>query len=300
MDLQRFRVIPWFAGQGDEKIGLSFNLTRESSVFEVGGYKGVWTEAMIRKFDCNMYVFEPVKEFVIELRKKFADNPKVRIFDFGLADSNKKAEISISSDRSSVFSDGEDKVSIMLRDVVEVIDEIGLRKIDLMQINIEGGEYALLQRLIDSRYVEKVENIQVQFHDFVENAEQKMYDLYKSLWKSHFPTYHYKFVWDNWKLARNVSKDDLLVAMQSLVLNLGQAQDDALGVRVLMEQELGKGESKIKELHDTVAKLNAHILDLESHMEEKRGAGVNPGYYLLHPAQTTLRLKQKISRKIKK
>jgi len=68
-----------------------------------------------------------------------------------------------------------------------------------MKINIEGAEYALLDHLICTSSIFKIKNIQIQFHDFVPSAEKKMNRIKNSLKDTHYMTYEYPFVWENWK-----------------------------------------------------------------------------------------------------
>lgn len=73
--------------------------------------------------------------------------------------------------------------------------------VDLIKINIEGGEYDLLDEIIANNWLSKFKNIQVQFHDFViENPRERMEKIQKELAKTHQLTYQYDFVWENWKL----------------------------------------------------------------------------------------------------
>ncbi|MEM7512644.1 MAG: FkbM family methyltransferase, partial [Bacteroidota bacterium] len=81
----------------------------------------------------------------------------------------------------------------------EAINELGSNHIDLIKINIEGGEFELLEAIIDAGWVDKIDNIQVQFHDFVPNARERMMEIQKKLSFTHELTYQYDFVWENWK-----------------------------------------------------------------------------------------------------
>src|SRR5919205_223063 len=54
---------------------------------------------------------------------------------------------------------------------------------EMMKINIEGGEYDLLEHLIDSGFVKNIKDIQVQFHDFVPDAEPRMSRIQRELEK---------------------------------------------------------------------------------------------------------------------
>src|SRR5271157_5669687 len=57
-----------------------YPLTPDSVVFDVGGYRGYWTDNLIEHlgFSPNVYVFEPIFFPQITVR------PKVQVFPFGL------------------------------------------------------------------------------------------------------------------------------------------------------------------------------------------------------------------------
>lgn len=63
---------------------------------------------------------------------------------------------------------------IEIIDAKEWIREHRIARIDLIKINIEGGEYELLDRLIETDLIKQIENIQVQFHDFSETSSSEM------------------------------------------------------------------------------------------------------------------------------
>ena len=54
--------------------------------------------------------------------------------------------------------------------------------------------------MIETGFVNQIDNIQVQFHDFIPNAEERMQKIQKHLEKTHRLTYQYLFVWENWNL----------------------------------------------------------------------------------------------------
>ena len=71
--------------------------------------------------------------------------------------------------------------------------------VDLMKINIEGGEYDGLDKLVGTGLIKGIKSIQVQFHDFVPDAEKRVKDIHDKLQVTHIPTYQYEFVWENWQ-----------------------------------------------------------------------------------------------------
>jgi FkbM family methyltransferase len=174
-------------------------LDEDSVVFDVGGYEGDWASLIFSKYLSTVYVFEPVKSFCDHMADRFKKNGKVHIYDFGLSDRDETTDISLDANGSSTFGQNTSKESIRLRDVAAVIRELGVKDIDLMKINIEGGEYAVLERLIETGLIGRVINIQVQFHAFVPDAKVRMEHIQQELLKTHQPTFQYPWVWENWK-----------------------------------------------------------------------------------------------------
>ena len=66
-------------------------------------------------------------------------------------------------------------------------------------ISIEGGEYDLVKYIIDNNWMNRIDDLQIQFHSFVDDSINKRNEIRKSLSKTHELTYDYEFVWENWK-----------------------------------------------------------------------------------------------------
>ncbi|MDI1256468.1 MAG: FkbM family methyltransferase [Flavobacterium sp.] len=199
--LQYHRVKPWFAINGDQTLRLNYDLNKDSLVFDVGGYKGEFASDILCKYNANVYVFEPVKAFFHTIEEKFSHNPKVKAYHFGLGKEDCKLQISLSDNSSSVFLESQDTESIQLVSADDFLKSNNVTQVDLIKINIEGGEYELLEALLDHGNISIFKNIQVQFHDFLfENAQERMNKIQDRLSETHELTYQYEFVWENWKL----------------------------------------------------------------------------------------------------
>lgn len=202
------RATEWFKDQGrlpfskkdDKNLRYIYDLDENSVVFDVGGYKGQWASDIFSMYRCHIYIFEPIEEFVKRIKERFKHNKKIKTFGFGLGAENQSIQMVIDDDGSSVYKTEGHKQAATIRDIMEIIHKYDIDKIDLLKINIEGGEYDLLTRLIKTGYIKNIRDIQVQFHDFVKNAVQKRNKLQGELSKTHFLTYQYPWVWENWRL----------------------------------------------------------------------------------------------------
>lgn len=148
-------------------------------------------------------MFEPVPQFAANIAKRFVRNSRVKVFDFGLADKTRVGRIAVDGDASSVYKETEVMEEIRLERACDFIITNSISAIDLMKINIEGEEYDLLEHLLDCGLTDRIVNIQVQFHDFVPKAEERMKKIQERLQRTHSLTYQYPFVWENWKLKAN-------------------------------------------------------------------------------------------------
>ena len=78
-----------------------------------------------------------------------------------------------------------------------------IEKVDLLKMNIEGGEYDLLEHMIKNNLTSKFENIQVQFHDNVFDGWEEKYNfIVNNLTKTHHLTYKFEFKFENWELNK--------------------------------------------------------------------------------------------------
>ena len=175
-------------------------LTSESVVFDLDGYEGQWTSDIYAQYLCDVHVFEPHPKFHKDIQSRFQNNSKVKIYNFGLGAKEEAIQLSNQKDTSTMFASGSDPVTGKLKSAADFLTANNFDTIDLMKINIEGREYELLEHLIETGWIKKVKNIQIQFHTFVPNAEERMTRIQNDLRKTHESTYLYKFLWENWKL----------------------------------------------------------------------------------------------------
>jgi FkbM family methyltransferase len=193
----------WINDGGDEELRFNYELNENSVVMDLGGYKGQWASDIYSMYNCKILIFEPVDTFANSISKRFRLNHKIKIFSHALGSSHREETIYLSENGSSVFLDRGSSVVIRFQDIKTFFEDNDITKIDLLKINIEGGEYEVLSRLIETGLINHIDNIQVQFHNIETNSRTKMIEIKSILEKTHRSTYQYEFVWENWVRKQN-------------------------------------------------------------------------------------------------
>ncbi len=199
-DIQHRRVKPWLQINGDKTLRLNYSLNEKSVVFDLGGYEGQWASDIFSMYLSEIHVFEPYLPYYNSIKSRFELNPKVNVYGFGLASTNKEMEIYVDDDSTSLVKKTGLNSTIQLKSISDFLTESQIKFIDLIKINIEGAEYELLEAIIENGLHLRMRNLQIQFHDFFPDATEKVQKIREVIGKTHKPTYKFDFVWENWEL----------------------------------------------------------------------------------------------------
>jgi FkbM family methyltransferase len=201
MTPQERRVIPWIKARGDQTLRLTYaHLSETSVVVDAGGYEGQWSSDLFARYRCNIHIFEPVSGFAEHIQRRFAGNPKIRVHPVALGAKQMRMTMAVAQDGSSLYKQNQASQEVDVVCALDYFRTIGISHLDLFKLNIEGAEYDLLEHLIASGFVGRCTDIQVQFHDFVPRAEERMRAIQRRLAETHALTFQYPFVWENWHL----------------------------------------------------------------------------------------------------
>ncbi len=204
-DLHHYFSEKWEADDATQKLYLTHDLTPESIVFDVGGYQGDWTAEISRRYDSRIFVFEPIREFACDMTAKFSRNPKIKVFRYGLASRNSFSNVAILGAGSGMFREGFEYRTCEFRYVTDAAIEVLGKKalaevqIDLMAINIEGGEYDLLRAMYDHHLIWQCREIMVQFHPLWPDSYDNWKDIRNLLAETHEEKWGYPFIWELWR-----------------------------------------------------------------------------------------------------
>lgn len=192
----------WYAARGDQTLRLDYDLNPDSVVYDIGGYEGNFAADIHCLFGCRVEVFEPIPDFFDLIEIRFRRNPQIGRHRYGLSNADSTALMTLERGASSaVIVDAVPATEpVSLRDIAGVLEELGHDHVDLMKINIEGGEYDLLDRVIAADLAHRVTHFQIQFHLHVPEAQARMDHITSALERTHVRRWHYPWVWESWTL----------------------------------------------------------------------------------------------------
>lgn len=196
--------IRFFASDSENR-KTNMKLNDNEIIFDIGGFEGDYTDKILKNNqNVISYIFEPVLSYAQKIKNRFSNNKNVKVFNIGLSDKNQKLKINIQGDGSSFIRefDSKERVEISeIQDIHNFIKVNNISEIGLMKINIEGSEYPLLERLIETNDILKVKRLLIQFHYVDEGSYSKMVTIWKKLEKTHKLIWYFRpYIWEYWEL----------------------------------------------------------------------------------------------------
>jgi FkbM family methyltransferase len=176
-------------------------LDERSVVLDVGAYHGEWSETIATRYGATIYAFEPDPTSLPQAVARLAARRAVTVLDYGLGGTDRTAVLALAGPGSSIFASHAPlgTSSVRIRDAVAVLAELGLEHIDLLKVNIEGGEYDLLERLIGAGWLPRIRQVMVQFHEWHPKAYRRRRRIRSALRRTHREVWCYPWVWELWR-----------------------------------------------------------------------------------------------------
>jgi FkbM family methyltransferase len=158
----------------------------------------------------RIYALEPEPANALVLAKHLKANHigEVKIFQQALAGKSGKREFYVSNDTHdhSLIKPGEFKAKITVNalSLSDFLQEHKLNKISLLKMDIEGGEYEVLENLAKADWA-KLDNILLEYHDMPNKNHNQLADLIRQNGFSLeiFPSHYDKNL--GYMMARNKS-----------------------------------------------------------------------------------------------
>jgi len=123
--------------------------------FDVGANRGDWTAlALELNPKSRLFLFEINPPVAAEVAARFAANPAVQVFPFGLSDNEATVEVTaFTGDNSALTAIGRTTWSVLPYTVIQapvkkgddVCQAAGVNQIDILKVDAEGAEFQILQ-----------------------------------------------------------------------------------------------------------------------------------------------------------
>ena len=189
-------VRQWNRADAKNHSSTTFKLSKNAIVFDAGAYVGAWSEKIIKKYNCNIYAFEPVPQFYKKALNTLQKYNNVKVFNYAIGGNTRKDNISLAKDGSAINKHG--KLTVDVKSICDIIKELNIEKIDLLKLNVEGSEYEILDSMISNDILGICNTYLIQFHRTINEFAARRKKIRAALSKTHKQLFNYEFVWEAW------------------------------------------------------------------------------------------------------
>jgi FkbM family methyltransferase len=186
---------------GDNRFLFNFDLNSNSTVFDIGSYDGAYFRDISRRYSCHIHAFEPVPTFYQNSCFMLPGKVKVRNYALGKVDDT--FTITLADNASGAFAEGGEKIECKKISFNSYVKENNISQIDLLKVNCEGGEYELLEAIIESNWLQYIDNIIIQFHLIPEIPVETRQKIVDKIGETHNIMFSFPFIWEGWKTKKN-------------------------------------------------------------------------------------------------
>lgn len=171
-----------------DRRAIDWPLNSDSTVVEVGGYKGRWALQIAERYHPRLFVFEP--QIWAHEVCKVALGDTATVLHYALGDADGIGTMgSYETDGCSLVKPGEGMLfPVSVREIGAALRGLEITTIDLMLMNIEGYEYTLLPHMLSKGILPK--RLMVQFHTFIDQYGMALAHIHAALER-----YGYRIVW---------------------------------------------------------------------------------------------------------
>ena len=193
----------------DRDLLIDVDLPDGAVVLDVGAFVGEWSERVLDRADrtgrrpLEIHAFEPVPNAIRQLRRNLGEEPRVHVHEYGLGGGDREEDLVVSGPGSSVCAPAEaeavlGRTRVPIRDVDAALTALGVDGVALAKVNIEGGEFELIDRLHATGWLPRIRCFIVQFHEFAPAAHAGRRRNRRQLSETHKCTWSFPWVYERW------------------------------------------------------------------------------------------------------
>lgn len=162
-----------------EHLRYEYDLKPQDYVIDIGSYRREWADEITRRYGCAVECFDAL------------DNRAAWMYDGTIKTGGAYYYTSMKEPGETEYR---------CEDILKYLD----RPVRLMKINIEGGEYELLNYIAVKGKMGVIEELQVQFHEIDGGDVSVLYEYLSGvLGLTHELAWRYPFCWESWRIRPN-------------------------------------------------------------------------------------------------
>jgi len=188
-----------FWRDGGNELLYDLPVTTGSLVIDAGGYEGEWSAGMISRYGCKCQIFEPAPAYIRHCEEYFKNNTLVHIYKAALGGADRKARFTLLANGTSEFrgDNSAQQFDVDVFDVAKIFSDANTT-VACFKMNIEGGEYEVLERMLETDNLKHCDSLLIQFHRQPDGYEDRYKDIVNALTKTHVRSWCYEMVWEKW------------------------------------------------------------------------------------------------------
>ncbi len=167
---------------------------KNSIVYSIGIGENISFDLdIIQNHNCQVFAFDPTPKSINWVKQQgvisnfnfnnYGISDKTGYVDFFLPKNPEHVSGSIHNESSCVNENS--KVSVPMKTLSDITNELGHNRIDVLKMDIEGSEYDVIDDILNSKI--EIHQILIEFHDrFFENGKQRTMKSISALKKHGF------------------------------------------------------------------------------------------------------------------
>ncbi len=166
-------------------------LNENSIVYSFGiGEDISFDNAVIENHNCQVFGFDPTPKSISWINSQKL-NKKFHFYEFGISDKSEIVDFFLPNNPQYVSGsiinqknvDSVSKVSVEMKSLADIMNELGHKHIDVLKMDIEGAEYSVIENILKNKI--SISQILIEFHDrFFENESLKSKQVIEELRRS--------------------------------------------------------------------------------------------------------------------
>lgn len=182
-----------------ESLKYEFDLTPESICIDAGSHEGNWSHAIWEKYGCKIIALEPIPRYIHETFLRL-ENTGAIIIPLALGRHNTVSAFRVHGALTGEFADGQEQI-VGVISAGNLLNHIK-GQIAVLKLNIEGGEYDVLEHLLAQDMMGRIDNLIVQPHTCVPDFEARWKAIDEGLRRTHELTFFEPWCWSGYSLMK--------------------------------------------------------------------------------------------------